>query len=432
MRIPLTPIIKNRRLRVIAIAAAAAAIIGFATNAAMEFGLIKPMYLQAIENSQARGEQLYEARIKAVESRGMTFDRRSEPQFLEEESARDPRMIKSQCAGDYNTPYFQEKGYLPLGGQSKVPTLAGKENGRYLTYVADQHGLRNPEHEWDVARSAEGTDIILLGASFAQGYLVSPDESISGRARARGYNVLNLGCNSNGPLKSLASLREFARNAKARHVIYLFGGAQYLKNMAQEIGHPVLIKYLDDPHFSQRLTDDQQRIDADIRANYDLWLANKENRQATWQRKAENDSVFRRLIFGRYLRTEAKYLINKLKANINDALPSADTGTKLSRIFQRMKQAAEAADAQLHLLYVPDISELYRPDSADARKDMILGAARALDIDVLDIEPALREIHPVDRLFDLGGKAELGELPKNYGPTAYQIIAERIDDHLKR
>lgn len=427
--------------RIFVIGASFAAVLFF-INAGLEFGWYQRDYAQGVLAKNAASRNVIANRKRAVLKRGYEFDSRKEYPFIEEVRKTEPTFIKSQCAGDFQTDFFNKRSYLPLGGTSNAVTLAGKGNGQFLTYLSDRYGFRNPDKEWDNASSSLGTDVILLGAGQEQGLVVNSDQSIAGVLRGSGLNVMNLACNGNAPAKALATLREYGQDLRAKYVVYVFGGTHYLELLGQELQHPILAKYLDDQNFTQNLKSNQDRVDKDVQKNFDIWFAsilNERRRQAFLQSR---DSWVRRLLTGRHIRT----FIREWWANFTSVRSISvemaalqENVIAFSQILKEMKQISQNMGAKFVFVFTPDIRILYNVEKRNLDqpfvskfdfKSQIIKTAHETSLETIDLERTLRQVQPVDKLFDLGGREELGVIPAYYGSYAYRVIAESLIDEL--
>jgi hypothetical protein len=332
---------------------------------------------------------------------------------------------------------------MPLGGKSNVTTLAGNRYGYYLTFQSDRFGFRNPDVAWDMANSPKGTDAILLGADIAQGYMVQEHSSIAGILRTNKIKTISLGCNKNGPLVSLATLREYGKQLKSKSVVYIFKDVVELSWLIEEKQHPILASYLEDKQFSQGLRAKQDYIDRDIQESYNLWEETLKGKQARQIFLDARDSSLRRLITGRHIRQMSRIFLSHIQPFPDGNLNRQTWGENLitfEKILKEMQNISQRMGANFIFVYVPDAPILYKKVNRKkgnqpivniyGYKTSILQILKDQSIYLLDLEPILIEEKQVERLFPLGGLNELGILPDYIGSNAHRIIAEAIQKKL--
>ena len=126
-----------------------------------------------------------------------------------------PSLIPDQYLPEFD---LDQQELFPLGGISNSTTVFCNENGYWSIYESDEHGFNNPSGLY----TAGGTDIAIIGDSFAEGACVKPNETIAAVLRQLGYRTLSFGKGGNGPLVELASLAEYARPIQPEIVLWLY------------------------------------------------------------------------------------------------------------------------------------------------------------------------------------------------------------------
>jgi len=407
----------------------------FIVNASIEFGFFGLSYIELQKRNLSFSQTEKEKRKAATLKRGFEYDPRDEFGYIMEMREQNPTLIKSQCAGDYKE-YFTARNYLPLGGLSNTTTIWGKERGQFIIYQSDRYGFRNPDSVWDNVVLDNQADIVLIGSSVAQGSSVQTEQSIAGLLRLKNIKVINLACNSNGPVKSLASLREYGKGLRAKNVVYILNGIRHLEYLRPESHHPVLARYIKDNSFSQGLKNIQGQIDRDVRENYELWLAKENNHRDNMRLINQKDSAIRRLLFGRHVRRLMnEWWSGHIRKNKATTKSLIEDTVQFMGLMIKIKDISSKMGSTFHVIYVPDISIIYgtakRSEGTEIAskydvKKIIFNEMRKWGIKIIDLEKELSDVNPIDDLFSLGGKEELGVYPSSYGPRAYQIIAGRI------
>ena len=138
----------------------------------------------------------------------------------------------------------------PLAGIPAELTVLCNESGTTIGYRSDSFGFRNPEVAW-----FEPT-VALVGDSFTHGFCRPESETIAGRLRARGIEVINAGMTGAGPLTELGLVREYVSRSSPSVVYWLFYEGNDLIDLSSEI-RTLVIRYRD-PGFTQDLVNQPQ------------------------------------------------------------------------------------------------------------------------------------------------------------------------------
>jgi lysophospholipase L1-like esterase len=125
------------------------------------------------------------------------------------------------------------------------------EAGKYVIYESDEHGFHNPKGIW----GTNSLDIVALGDSFTQGSCVASDENFVSVIREHYPKTLNLGMSGQGPLNTLATLKDYVQALKPNVVLWFFFEGNDVADLFYERQSPLLMRYLDG--FSQRLGERQ-------------------------------------------------------------------------------------------------------------------------------------------------------------------------------
>ena len=150
---------------------------------------------------------------------------------------------------------------LPHGGMSHKVTVYCNESGTHEWYASDEHGFHNPKGVW----SAAPMDIVAVGDSYTQGHCVASDTNFVALIRQRYPRTLNLGINGQGPLMTLATLRDYGLALKPKVVLWFFYEGNDLTDLAEETKSPLLMRYLQSD-FRQPLLQRQPDIDQALEA----------------------------------------------------------------------------------------------------------------------------------------------------------------------
>jgi len=172
---------------------------------------------------------------------------------------------------------IRERGVLPLTNPSNTHVVECNEGPGYLEFRSDEHGFNNPP---GLAQGA--VDIAVIGASFALGHCVAPSSSAVALLRTRYSRTANFAVTGSRVLSQLGVFREYVESLEPPIVVW-FVHPNYAE-LRQEASQPVLLKYLDDPSYSQQLPLKQSKVDAFLR---ELVIPANEQRDAVLRQKLE-------------------------------------------------------------------------------------------------------------------------------------------------
>jgi hypothetical protein len=203
------------------------------------------------------------ARERAAHAQGLEFDRRARADVVRELQAdgRDavPGFAQNSQAHRTVAAAIRERGLLPLSNVSSAYVVECNEGAGYLQFRSDELGFNNPPG----LVSAGNLDIAIIGESFALGHCVPSSKSAADLIRARHPHTANFGIPGSRVLAHLGVLREYVQPLEPAVVIW-FVNTNFAEPR-QETEQPVLMKYLNDPSFSQRLRQRQPEVDAFMR-----------------------------------------------------------------------------------------------------------------------------------------------------------------------
>lgn len=295
----------------------------------------------------------------------------------------------------------------PLGGIANITTTLGNESGYYSIIETDEYGFNNPKELYKENK----VEIVLLGDSFAEGSSVHSHENISAFLRKSGFEVINLGKGSNGPLIEFATLKEYAEPLKPKIVLWLYYTNDFV-DLINELKSPLLKKYFYENNFTQNLISRQEEIDS-VLINY----VNSE-----WE---ETDTLTM-LKTKNWSMVHDWTIIIKLY-NIRSMLRLNPAGKKMpifKDILQKSKQMVSGWGGKLYLVYLPD-KNLYSRGTEHRNREYVMQTATKLEIPIIDIHKEVFALQsdPLSLFpFRFFG---------HYNAKGYQLVEEAINNRLK-
>ena len=176
---------------------------------------------------------------------GKEWDRRTKLEIYDDLKKINNEIVLFVGPGTHE---YKNKTIFSLSGISNSKTIYCNENGYYSFYQSDRYGFNNPDEEWD----KRDIEYLLVGDSHTHGACVNrPHDIASVLRKLSNKSVLNLGMGGNGPLIEMATLREYL-DSNVKKVLWIFFENDW-EDLHKELGNKILIKYLDDPTFTQNL-----------------------------------------------------------------------------------------------------------------------------------------------------------------------------------
>ena len=290
-----------------------------------------------------------------------------------------------------------------LSGVSKSLTLYCEENDYYATYNSDRYGFSNPDYEWD----NELTDILLVGDSFTHGACVKENENISSILRElSNQSILNLGFGGNGPLLEYATLKEYFPK-KVKNILWLYFEGNDYADFEYEITSDILVKYINDKNFSQKLKLRQKEIDSTVSKIIKDKLKDED---PSVEKIIENNHNIPRLNF-------ISETIKFLKLYYTRQLVFFDFNPQFENLMKNVMNFSNENGSKLVFIYLPNRSR-YKTGISNKYEKYIKKSIHNLNIPIIDInETFLKEENPLDLFPKNGG---------HYNSKGYKLAAETI------
>jgi hypothetical protein len=304
---------------------------------------------------------------------------------------------------------------IPLGNHSEVFVVACNEGGQYLTYTTDEYGFPNPKGLWHGPM-----DIAMVGDSNAVGECVPEADSIAGQLRTKFPATVTVGAGGHGPIFTLASIREYLRFAKPKEVLWIYSESHTPQYLDTESHSPFMLRYVDDPGFSQKLIEKQPELDRAISGYVESGI-HQELHAHSWPTSLKNFLVLKNV----------RTLGYEYRARLHPPKP-VDFNTPLfERTLQEGSREVQAWGGELILVYWPDAGRYpgianYTPALRrrhDEDRSKVLDIASRLGIKVIDLTPAFPDL-PAARAKE--NARYFYSFPAHYTPEGYRKAAGAI------
>ena len=272
-----------------------------------------------------------------------------------------------------------KENFFSLSGVSNSKTIHCNENGYYSNYLSDRYGFNNPDTEWD----SKEIDYLIVGDSFAHGACVNRPHDFSSVLRILSKKtVINLGIRGNGPLNEYASLREYIpKNVK--NIIWFYYENDLI-DLSSEIGNKILVKYLKDKDFSQKLITKQNILDSYLKAKITKELIGIKKDLAYWDNYFSTKKIFLRFI--RLDKIKSFILtIGKKKSSYN----TSKSLKQFKKILILTKSLALESNSNLYFVYLPSYyrykNNFFSNYNRSSNYDKVVKIVNDLDIPLLDM-----------------------------------------------
>ncbi|MBC8180122.1 hypothetical protein H8E88_03260 [candidate division KSB1 bacterium] len=356
---------------------------------------------------------------KKAEQMSLPFDARTQMEVLSDlrqdgidaYPAIAPRFILDTNVNGLKT---NGKMFFPLGSISNKTTTACNEWGYRLIYESDEHGFNNPKNLYKI----NGTDIVLTGDSYTDGFCVKPDENIGAVLRNSGFNTISVGKAGNGSLLEFAALKEYAEPIKPKIVLWLYFEND-LDDLQIEMKSSLLMQYLLEDGFTQNLISNQKQIDS-VLTSYVKGM------EQDWNQREKTEVL--------HSRPTRMLKLTNIRGKISLASkPKPDIPVSTIDVFKaisdKSKKMVSKWNGRLYFVYLP-VFYRYSMDKGNSSilgmkyRDRVLNIARKLDIPIIDIHKEVFASHP-DPL-SLFPFRTFG----HYNAEGYRLVAEAIAKRL--
>ena len=302
---------------------------------------------------------------------------------------------------------------FPLAGKSNAKTIYGNENGYYFIFQSDRFGFNNPDHEWD----HNNIDFIITGDSYAFGCCVNRPNDIASLMREEGKNiVLNLAYSHNGPLIEYAVLKEYLKNKNFNKIFWFYFEGNDISGFRSEIANPLLKKYLTNPHYTQSLLTNQNKIDNIVSKEIEKALKIEENRLKNIDIKKNEFNIlkFELISFLRLTYLRMSIPIQSIKFH-------SEPQKELFQVLNLAKNLAKKNNADFNFVYLPEYRRYKFNNYNNENYLIIKKELKKLNINIIDIHENVfkKQKNPL-KLFPF----ELGD--GHYNELGYRLIAEHI------
>ena len=304
---------------------------------------------------------------------------------------------------------------IPLGNHSQAFVVACNEGGQYLTYNTDEYGFPNPTGLWN-----RPLDIAMVGDSNAVGECVPEADSIAGQLRNRFPATVTLGAGGHGPIFALASIREYLRQSKPKKVLWIYSESHTPQYLDVESHSPFMLRYLDDPGFSQKLIDEQPALDNAIKFYVDSGI-HQELVAHSWPTRIKNFLVLKNV----------RTLEFEYRARLHPAKPPEFNPSLFERTLQEGSREVQSWGGEVVLVYWPDAGRYpgianYSPalrSRHDEDRAKVLDIASRLGVKVIDVTPVFPDL-PAERSAE--NAKYFYSFPAHYTPEGYRTAARAI------
>lgn len=320
------------------------------------------------------------------------FDTRTIELFYKDLKKKNEKISISISPKSYLNLLKENIDFLPLSGISNSETIFCNESGYFSIYLSDRYGFNNPDKNWD----SREIEYLILGDALAQGACVNRPHDIGSRLRQYSKkNVLNLGQYGNGPLISLATLKEYYPS-EVKKVLWLYDQTD-INDLNVELKYEILKNYLNDHNFKQNLKYKQNKIDKlltwslenqiDKHRMLDLESRDAHNAISEVKKYYFTNLIKLTNIRGKYLHTRSTPFPPEYKI-----------------VLKLAKDMVDKNNGKLYFVYLPNF-QTYSLSKIDHNKKQLKKIVSDLNIEFIDIDEEVfkKEKYPLNLFSNLGG-----------------------------
>jgi hypothetical protein len=273
----------------------------------------------------------------------------------------------------------------------------------------------------ELLESEKIIDFVIIGDSYAQGECVEERDSISGHLRHKSNVVLNLAIGGNGPLLSLATLKEYIPHLNTKNILYIFN-VEDLQDLNEELKNNNLKKYLLQEDYSQNLFFKQNEVDIFLK-NYfeknfnDFFSSAERSSFLNFLRLASLRSMLSSKIYILQNRYKPKEILqNNINSNYH----------YMEKTLISLNNISLKNNSKLYFIYVPTHFDYF--SNKNYEKNTVIEIAKKLNIETIDLSNfILKKYKKPESIYSLSLKG-WGH-PHEKG---YQIISNEIIKNIKK
>ena len=351
------------------------------------------------------------SKIQIAAEENIKFDRRSKLEVLnyynKEKIITLPNVLPSYFLETNGLSILKDR-IFPLGGISNQNVILDNELGYYPIIETDEFGFNNIKGLYN-----KNTDVLLIGDSFAEGYSVNSNQTISALLNKAGLNTLSLGKGNNGPLIEFATLREFISHLKPKFVFWLYC-INDMSNLKNELKSTLLKNYLFDDNYLQNLFYEQDKINPFLRDFAIERMEEIEMQEAYKEIQKDDQKRFLKIIRLENLRYILS-LTTKKKVLLND-----EQKLTFKKIMHKSNELVKQHNGKLFFVYLSPYGRYHNRGAKHQNHDFIFKSIKNLNIPIIDTHSQVISNH--EDPLSLFPFRQSG----HYTPEGYKLIFEKI------
>lgn len=305
------------------------------------------------------------------------------------------------------------KEIFPLSKVSNQKTSMCNEDGNWVIYKTDQHGLNNNYINYN------NTYIFVLGDSYVEGHCSSPENNIAGQLEnIYDSKIVNLGLAGSGPLMMLASAREYALKFNPKIIVWYHFHNDIINLQRYEKNNKILMRYLEDKEFEQNLIERQNEID-EVATKYIF----KKIEKQTFFTKDFRFMTFFKLWYTRLLIKKFGLNTQGLFTQINN--PDISDYITYEKILFQIQSLAKENNIEFYFIFLPDITGVFpniykHYENVDSRNDVMKIAKNLFNKNALDLTEMFVDNFENPKDLFVGGI-----LGNHYTDKGYSFVAKK-------
>lgn len=357
-------------------------------------------------------------RINLAKNAGIEFDTRTMPEVLNDLNqdisnpiypSFHPSLLLQSPTNRNGLNTTENYKLFPLSNIANITSIFTNENGYYPIVKTDKYGFTNSDNNY----TKKEIDIILIGDSYVEGYSVHQKENIASLLNNKGFKTLSLGKGGTGPVIQFATLREYGKLFKPNIVIWFYVAGDQIQ-LYNELNSNILINYINDPDFTQNLSDKQLLIDQTIKEYINSIILSENLSEMTWE-SADTNIVDGLIRIAKL--TEIRNLYLRLIVNLSN-----DKNIQLKKILGMSNDIVNEWNGELYVVYLPNLHELSKTEIQ--LMNQVYSISNQLNIKIIDFHDTIYNTKNHKSYYPLG-------LAGHYNSEGYKLLADNIIEKIK-
>jgi hypothetical protein len=269
--------------------------------------------------------------------------------------------------------------YYALSNIPNSKTIGCNENGYVSINYTDRYGFANNDENWNYKK----INSILVGDSFVWGDCVNDEDTFVGVMNKIENKInISLGMPGNGPLKNLATLKEFyPKNKQIDKIFFFFYEGNDISDFKEEYKNSILKKYLNEG-FVQGLKNNKIK-------NY---IKEKQRNAIIKNYNLKKKTNYERYTFISFVKLQkTRHKLKRIELHKKNY--DVNTIIQLKKTLLELKNFSIKNKSDLYIVYLPQYYRYKKFYFFYDYKNLISNISNELKIKFIDIDKMIFQKH---------------------------------------